>query len=236
VLIDDLVTRGASEPYRMFTSRAEHRLLLREDNADLRLTPKGRELGLVDEERWRLFEAKRYLSELEVERLRGHRVRACEVPPAWSARVLRAPLAQDLSAFDLLKRPEVSYAALLEVAGAPQWLPEAGGAAPAPLAIDERLPAQVSAQVEVRARYAGYIERAEEEIERARRNEETTLPADLDYAGLAGLSHEVRQKLTEARPATLGQAARLAGVTPAAVSILLVHLKRRSAGDRMRVA
>ncbi len=220
----------------MFTSRAEYRLLLREDNADLRLSPKGRELGLVDEERWRLLEAKRSLAELEVERLRAHRIRASEVPPAWSARVLGAPLTQDLSAFDLLKRPEVSYAALLEVAGAPQWLPGAVGPAAAPPAIDERLPAQVSAQVEVRARYTGYIERAQEEIERARRNEETPLPADLDYAGLAGLSHEVRQKLAQVRPATLGQAARLPGVTPAAVSILLVHLKRRSAGERTRVA
>jgi tRNA uridine 5-carboxymethylaminomethyl modification enzyme len=235
VLIDDLVTRGTREPYRMFTSRAEHRLLLREDNADLRLTPTGRELGLVDDERWRLFEVKQYLSELEIERLGARRVRPAELPPGWAERVLGAPLAQDSSAFELLKRPQVSYEALIEVAGAPEWLPPGDGA-PAKLPVDERLPAQVRAQVEVRARYAGYIERQEEEIERARRHEETTLPEDLDYAELSALSHEVRQRLAEARPATVGQAGRIPGVTPAAVSILLVHLKKRAARGRTRVA
>jgi tRNA uridine 5-carboxymethylaminomethyl modification enzyme len=218
VLIDDLVTRGTREPYRMFTSRAEHRLLLREDNADLRLTPAGRALQLVDDERWQLFEAKQQACARELARLTGLRVKASEVPADWARRVLHAPLQRDVGAFELLRRPEVSYDALLEIAGPPAWLEEA----------DDRLPAQVRAQIEVHARYAGYIERQQEEIERARRNEETTLPQDLDYRQLSGLSHEVRQKLAEVRPATLGQAARVPGVTPAAVSILLVHLKKRA--------
>jgi tRNA uridine 5-carboxymethylaminomethyl modification enzyme len=239
VLIDDLVTRGTREPYRMFTSRAEHRLLLREDNADLRLTPTGRELGLVDDERWALFEAKRRASDLEVERLRARRLQPADVPAPWAQRVLGAPLARDTSAFELLRRPGVTYDALLEIAGAPEWAPVAGaggGAAGGTGALDDRLPAQVRAQVEVRAKYAGYIERQQQDIERARGNEQTVLPADLDYTLLAGLSHEVRQKLLEVRPATLGQAGRIPGVTPAAVSILLVHLKKRSGGGRTRVA
>jgi tRNA uridine 5-carboxymethylaminomethyl modification enzyme len=218
VLIDDLVTRGTREPYRMFTSRAEHRLLLREDNADLRLTPLGRGLGLVDDERWVFFEGKQRACEREIARLEALRLRPADVPAGWAARVLQGPLTRDASAFELLKRPEVGYEALLEIAGPPAWLP----------CEDERLPAQVRTQVEVRARYAGYIERQQDEIERTRRHEETALPPDLDYAQLTGLSHEVRQKLAEARPATLGQASRLPGITPAAVSILLVHLKKRA--------
>jgi tRNA uridine 5-carboxymethylaminomethyl modification enzyme len=221
VLIDDLVTRGTREPYRMFTSRAEHRLLLREDNADARLTPKGRELGLVDEERWTLFVSKQELGARELARLEGLRLHPREVPAAWAERHLGAPLGRDASAFELLRRPGVSYEALLEIAGGPAW-EEADGT------VDDRLPPQVRVQIEVRARYAGYIERQREEIERARRNEETALPGDLDYAQLGALSHEVRQKLSEARPATLGQAARIPGVTPAAISILLVHLKKRA--------
>ena len=235
VLIDDLVTRGTREPYRMFTSRAEHRLLLREDNADARLTPVGRQLGLIDPGRWRLFEIKQYLTDLEIERLTEVRVRAAQVPAAWAARVLGGPLAQDSPAFDLLRRPGVSYAALLEVAGPPEWLPDESGEEPV-LPIDARLPDQIRTQVEVRARYAGYLERQQEEIERARRNEETLLPADIDYRALAGLSHEVRQRLSEARPATVGQAGRIPGVTPAAVSILLVHLKKRDRAGGTRVA
>ena len=229
VLIDDLVTRGTREPYRMFTSRAEHRLLLREDNADLRLTPLGRELGLVEDERWELFLAKQRACTEEQARLEGLRLQPAEVPPEWAERVLHAPLARDVSAFELLRRPGVTYEALIEIAGPPAWL--AGGAA-----FDDRLPAQLRTQIEVQARYAGYIERAREEIARARRNEETALPADLDYALLTGLSHEVRQRLTEVRPATLGQAARVPGVTPAAVSILLVHLKKRALASPPKVA
>jgi len=227
VLIDDLVTRGTREPYRMFTSRAEHRLLLREDNADLRLTPKGRELGLIDAERWALFEAKQRLSDLEVERLKTLRFKSGALPAPWEERVLGAPLARDCSAFELLRRPGVCHEALLEVAGAPPWLGSE--------ATDDRLPAQVRSQVEARAKYAGYIERQRDDIERAERSEATRLPADLDYAQLTALSHEVRQKLAEVRPATIGQAGRIPGVTPAAVSILLVHLKKRS-GARSRVA
>jgi tRNA uridine 5-carboxymethylaminomethyl modification enzyme len=228
VLIDDLVTRGTREPYRMFTSRAEHRLLLREDNADLRLTPLGRELGLVDDERWRLFEAKLRLSEEETARLQNTRIHPAEVPEEWSQRVLCGPLGRDVTAFELLRRPEVSYDALLDVVGSPDWLSAS---------LDDRVPPQVRVQVEARAKYAGYIERQREEIERQLRNEETKLPDDIDYRQVAGLSHEVRSRLAEYRPATVGQAGRVPGVTPSAVTLLLVHLKKRSlAAARARVA
>ena len=221
VLVDDLVTQGTTEPYRMFTSRAEHRLLLREDNADERLTPTGRKLGLVDDERWNFFEAKqRYIGE-EVARLESRRVRVAEADAAWCERVLRAAsLSRDVTAMELLRRPGVGYDDLLELIGAPLNDGAEG---------DERLVDQRRRALDVRATYSGYIERAEAEIGRTLRNEHTELPADLDYQGLAGLSNEVRQKLSEIRPATLGQAARVPGVTPAAVSILLVHLKRSSA-------
>ncbi len=228
VLIDDLVTRGTREPYRMFTSRAEHRLLLREDNADLRLTALGRELGLVDDERWRLFEAKRRLSEEETARLQSTRIHPDKLPEEWSQRVLSGPLGRDVTAFELLRRPEVSYDDLLDVVGSPDWL-----SAP----FDDRVPPQVRVQVEARAKYAGYIERQSAEIERQRRNEETKLPDDIDYGQVAGLSHEVRSRLAEYRPATVGQAGRVPGVTPSAVTLLLVHLKKRSlAAERTRVA
>jgi tRNA uridine 5-carboxymethylaminomethyl modification enzyme len=224
VLVDDLTTRGTREPYRMFTSRAEHRLLLREDNADLRLTPLGRSLGLVCDERWRLFEAKQAACARELARLGAHRVRPNELPAGWAERVLAGALRSEVSALELLRRPEVDYEALLEITGRPDFA-----------ALDERVPPQLRTQLEVQARYAGYIERQEEEIERARRHEMTPLPSDLDYGQLAALSHEVRQRLAEARPATLGQAARVPGVTPAAVSILMVHLKKR-ASQASRVA
>jgi tRNA uridine 5-carboxymethylaminomethyl modification enzyme len=219
VLIDDLVTRGTREPYRMFTSRAEHRLLLREDNADLRLTRTGQRLGLIDAERWQLFTAKEQRSEEEYARLAARRIRPAEVPQAWSERVLGAALPRDVSALELLRRPGVSYADVSELLGPPEW--EAADA-------DERLPDAVHTQVEVRAKYQGYIERAQAEIERTRRHEELPLPQDLNYTGVSGLSHEVRQKLTAVRPATLGAAGRVPGVTPAAVQILLVHLKKRA--------
>jgi tRNA uridine 5-carboxymethylaminomethyl modification enzyme len=215
VLVDDLVTRGTAEPYRMFTSRAEYRLLLREDNADLRLTPRGRELGLIDDERWALFEAKRTATARETERLRRVTVR----PEDAAAGSIDAELAREQKAFDLLRRPAVSYEALVAL--------PAVGAMPADWCEDERAREQVAGQVEVQAKYAGYIERQHEEIERQRRNEEATLPADLDYALVKGLSIEVRQRLSEVRPTTLGQAARVPGVTPAAVSLLLIHLKKR---------
>ena len=218
VLIDDLVTRGTREPYRMFTSRAEHRLLLREDNADLRLTPAGRELGLVDDERWAFFEAKRAGSAAELARFETTRIKAVDIPPEWQCararRFLGARRGQRLRsaapAGSGLRRCHRTHrrAAARRLTSA--W------------------PAQIRAQLEVAAKYAGYIERQEEEIARQRRNEETRLPEDLDYARIAGLSNEVRQKLAQIRPATVGQAARVAGVTPAAVSILLVHLKKSS--------
>jgi tRNA uridine 5-carboxymethylaminomethyl modification enzyme len=220
VLIDDLVTRGTAEPYRMFTSRAEYRLLLREDNADLRLTPLARELGLVDDERWRFFERKRTGTAREIERLASVRVRPQDVETASAEHALGAALTRDQSALELLRRPEVAYADLVRLA--------AVGSMPDGDAVDERLTEQVLLQVDVQAKYAGYIERQAQEIERQRRNEETALPENLDYAEVRGLSTEARQRLSEVRPATLGQAARVPGITPAAVSLLLIHLKKRS--------
>jgi tRNA uridine 5-carboxymethylaminomethyl modification enzyme len=220
VLIDDLITRGTSEPYRMFTSRAEYRLLLREDNADLRLTPLGRRLGLVDDDRWQFFERKRTLVEGEVERLRDTVVQAASVAPDVAQATFGSPLTREYRAFDLLRRPEVDWESLvvLDAVGAPEWLP----------GLDQRLREQVALQVDVQAKYTGYIDRQRDEIERQRRHEDTPLPADLDFAAVRGLSNEVRQRLSEARPLTLGQAGRVPGVTPAAVSVLLVHLKRRA--------
>ncbi len=219
VLIDDLITRGAPEPYRMFTSRAEYRLTLREDNADLRLTPVGRELGLVDDERWRFFETKRVAVDQELHRLQQAWVRP-DTEAGTRAEQRFGALSREQRALDLLRRPEVSYAALAEVVGdgATEWRS------------DERLAVQVPLQVDVQAKYRGYIERQHEEIERQRRHEETPLPAGFDFAAVRGLSNEVRQRLAQHQPATLGQAARIPGVTPAAVSLLLVHLKRRDAG------
>ena len=223
VLVDDLVTQGAPEPYRMFTSRAEHRLLLREDNADARLTPAGREMGLIDDSRWSFFERKQGVIDRELARLNGRRVRPREASPEWCARVLGgASLSREVTAMELLRRPGLRYEDVLELIG------HAEAAVRDELG-DARIESQLKLALEVQARYTGYIERAQDEIERARRNEHTQLPPELDYATLAGLSSEVRQKLSEIRPATLGQAARVAGVTPAAVAILLVHLKKRRA-------
>jgi tRNA uridine 5-carboxymethylaminomethyl modification enzyme len=220
VLVDDLVTRGAPEPYRMFTSRAEHRLLLREDNADARLTPIGRRLGLMDDERFALFEAKQSAIATEYARLCARRFRPGQIPERWAAKVLGGPApVRDVTAFELLRRPEVSFQDLtaLDSALAIEPLP------------DDRVAPQVQRDLEVRASYGGYIERANDEIARASHQEHTPLPEDLDYAALAGLSTEVRQQLAAVRPATVGQAARVPGVTPAAVSILLVHLRRHAA-------
>jgi len=220
VLIDDLVTRGTAEPYRMFTSRAEYRLLLREDNADLRLTPKARELGLIDEARWLFFERKRKAATDEIARLESVVVHPQDVMHADAQRVFGGPLSREQSAFELLRRPGVAYEALT---GLPLI-----GAMTADHGADERLIEQVLQQVSVQAKYSGYIERQQEEIERQRASEQTTLPANLDYTQVSGLSTEVRQRLTEVRPTTLGQAARIPGVTPAAVSLLLIHLKKRT--------
>ncbi len=213
VLIDDLTTRGTTEPYRMFTSRAEHRLLLREDNADLRLTEIGRGLGLVDDARWRRFNDKRDAIAREQERLRGVRVRPATLAREESLAALGVPLSRDATLAELLARPEVSYERLMQLPGA------------GPGTADR----EVAQQVEVQAKYAGYIERSRAEIESQRRHEETLLPADFDYHNVRGLSVEVRQKLAAHRPVTLGQAARLPGITPAAVSLLLIHLKRKRA-------
>jgi tRNA uridine 5-carboxymethylaminomethyl modification enzyme len=215
-----LITRGAPEPYRMFTSRAEYRLTLREDNADLRLTEQGRALGLVDDDRWAFFQRKRAAVDAELARLDAALVRPCAVDPGLSAR-LGAPLAREARALELLRRPEVCYDDLAAVA------PAAGEDARDEWRSDPRLAEQVKLQVDVQAKYAGYLERQNEEIERQSRNEALRLPADIDYSRVGGLSNEVRQRLGEARPETLGQAARIPGLTPAAVSLLLVHLKRR---------
>ena len=217
VLIDDLITRGTSEPYRMFTSRAEYRLLLREDNADLRLTAKGRELGLVDDVRWRAFEEKREAIEAETARLNSTWVRPETLPDADAQRVLGTGITHEYCLMDLLRRPDVTYASLMTLSNA-----DAG-------VIDPK----VTEQVEIQAKYAGYIDRQHDEIERSRRNEETCLPVDLHYDNVSGLSSEVRQKLHAQRPDTLGQAARIPGVTPAAISLLLVHLKKRSGQRRL---
>ncbi len=211
VLIDDLITRGTSEPYRMFTSRAEYRLLLREDNGDLRLTPKGRELGLVDDVRWQRFEAQQRAVVQEQQRLRELLVRPDSTAAAALNTRLEKPLSREHRAMELLRRPELDYAALTAIA-------ELGPAVEDP---------RVAEQVEVQAKYAGYIERQTLEIERQRRHEQQALPLDLDYSGVTGLSAEVQEKFRQVRPETVGQAARIPGVTPAAISLLLVHLKKQ---------
>ncbi len=215
VLVDDLVTRGTTEPYRMFTSRAEYRLLLREDNADLRLTPVAYELGLVDEERFRKFAVKREAIEREQQRLRATWLRPGMLSPAEEA-IIGGPLSRECTALELLRRPGVDYDGLCRLSTVGPGVADAG----------------VAEQVEIQAKYAGYIERQEEEIARLRRHEALRLPEDLDYEEVHGLTAEVRQTLTAARPATLGQAARLPGVTPAAISLVLVHLKRREGALR----
>jgi tRNA uridine 5-carboxymethylaminomethyl modification enzyme len=213
VLVDDLITRGTTEPYRMFTSRAEYRLMLREDNADLRLTETGRALGLVDDARWSRFEAKREAIERERQRLRETWVRPERIDRALAERILGEPLRRETRASDLLARPNVGYAGVAALAG------------PA----SEPVPADVAEQIEIQARYQGYIERQRDEIDRHREQDTRALPEDFDFDQVRGLSTEVREKLNRVRPLTLGQAARIPGVTPAAVSLLLIHLKRRCA-------
>ncbi|MFW5450341.1 MAG: tRNA uridine-5-carboxymethylaminomethyl(34) synthesis enzyme MnmG [Methylophagaceae bacterium] len=209
VMIDDLITSGTQEPYRMFTSRAEYRLLLREDNADLRLTPKGRELGLVDDQRWAIFETKRDAVIQETSRLKSYKFSPEKMDQTVAEKVLGEPLKKVSSALDLLRRPSVDYAGLLTLLGEE------------PQVADE-----VAEQVVIQTKYEGYINRQQNEVERLQRHEQTVLPDALDYKNVYGLSNEVREKLERARPNSLGQAARISGVTPAAISLLLVYLKR----------
>jgi tRNA uridine 5-carboxymethylaminomethyl modification enzyme len=209
VLVDDLITRGVSEPYRMFTSRAEYRLQLREDNADLRLTEHGRRLGLVDDARWEAFSRKRDAIALEIERLRTTYVNPNVVAQHDAERVLGQPIEREYALTDLLRRPQVTYASLLT-------LPGAGSPVADP---------QVAMQVEIATKYAGYIDRQHDEIARHLALESAQLPADLDYRSVRGLSVEAQQKLNLHKPETIGQAARISGITPAAISLLLVHLK-----------
>ena len=223
VLVDDLITRGAPEPYRMFTSRAEYRLSLREDNADLRLTARGRELGLIDDARWTFFARKRDAFSEEFDRLSGAMVHPDRLDAGLRAR-LGQPLLRETPAIELLRRPEVCYADLACVAPGEVGV---GDEACGSWRSDEALMEQVSLQIEVQAKYSGYLKRQTEEILRQQRNEDTSLPLDIDYADVGGLSNEARQRLNDVRPATLGQAARIPGLTPAALSLLLVHLKKR---------
>jgi tRNA uridine 5-carboxymethylaminomethyl modification enzyme len=211
VLVDDLITRGVSDPYRMFTSRAEYRLSLREDNADLRLTEKGRELGLVDDARWAAFCTKREAIERGTAALKAAWARPAAVPEAEAERVLGKAIEREYSFFDLLRRPGVAYAELMALPGAPD-APESDA-----LAVE---------QIEIAAKYQGYIDRQQEEVARQAGAEATRLPAGLDYAEVRGLSKEVQAKLNQHKPETIGQASRIQGITPAAISLLLIWLKR----------
>lgn len=217
VLVDDLITRGVTEPYRMFTSRAEFRLQLREDNADLRLTEVGRALGLVDDLRWAAFSRKRDALARETQRLQSTWVNPRNLPAQEAQRVLGKPIEHEHRLFDLLRRPDVGYADLMSLAG--------GAYAPDPVS-RETLSVELVEQLEIAAKYAGYIERQQAEVERAAQFEQLRLPADLDYARVSALSIEARQALSRQRPETLGQASRISAITPAAISLLLVHLKK----------
>jgi tRNA uridine 5-carboxymethylaminomethyl modification enzyme len=210
VLVDDLVTRGTSEPYRMFTSRAEYRLLLREDNADIRLTDKGYELGTVDAERWRRFNNKRELLEREQGRLESTWMSPSTIPEQNMVAVLGKSLRKEQNLADILRRPEIDYLTLMELPGAGPAIADQG----------------VIEQLEISARYSGYLERQHDEVEKHARNENTLIPTDLDFTTVRGLSNEIVQKLADHRPHSIGQASRISGVTPAAISILLVYLKK----------
>ncbi|MGH8745002.1 MAG: tRNA uridine-5-carboxymethylaminomethyl(34) synthesis enzyme MnmG [Burkholderiales bacterium] len=216
VLVDDLVTRGVSEPYRMFTSRAEYRLMLREDNADLRLTEVGRGLGLVTDERWERFSRKRDAIVREGERLRSTYVTPRSLSVADASRVFGKRIEREYSLTELLSRPGVSYQSLMSLPGAGPGL----------------LETDVAGQVEIQSKYQGYIDRQREEVARRDTYEDVHLPADLDYLQVRGLSIEARQKFADHRPETIGQASRISGITPAAISLLLVHLKRAASQIR----
>lgn len=210
VMVDDLITRGVSEPYRMFTSRAEYRLQLREDNADLRLTDIGRQLGLIDDVRWQLFEQKREAIAQEQERLRSTWINPKLLEPDMAEQILGKALEREYNLHELLRRPEVSYSALMTLPGAGEVVVDQG----------------IAEQVEIQAKYQGYIKRQSEEIARQAQYESQRLPQAMDYSEVRGLSIEVQQKLNQYKPETIGQASRISGVTPAAISLLLVHIKR----------
>ena len=220
VLVDDLISKGVTEPYRMFTSRAEFRLQLREDNADIRLTEVGRQLGLVDDARWDAFSRKRDAVSRETERLRSIWVSPKNLEAAESERVFGKALEREYSLADLLRRPDVSYQSLMSLNHGKYLSPELAGAGPGELAA-------VQEQIEISAKYSGYIDRQKDEVQRAAHYEHLKLPADLDYLQVTALSFEARQTLAKHRPQTLGLASRLSGITPATVSLLLVHLKKR---------
>ncbi|WP_454765376.1 tRNA uridine-5-carboxymethylaminomethyl(34) synthesis enzyme MnmG [Cupriavidus campinensis] len=223
VLVDDLITRGVTEPYRMFTSRAEFRLSLREDNADMRLTEMGRELGVVDDVRWDAFSRKRDAVSRETERLKSTWVNPSLLPEADAVPLLGKAIEREYSLADLLRRPEVSYEALMTLQGG-RLAPEA------PLDADPMLAEQIREQIEIGVKYHGYIARQAAEVDKLEANEATRLPANFDYTEVRGLGFEVSQKLNQHRPETLGQASRISGVTPAAISLLLVHLKKKGMG------
>ena len=223
VLVDDLITKGVTEPYRMFTSRAEFRLQLREDNADIRLTEAGRQMGLVGDAQWDAFCRKREAVSRETERLKATWVNPRNLPAAESERVLGKAIEHEYNLADLLRRPDVTYAALMSLDGG-RYAPEAATGVSRETLGDLYEP--VVEQIEISAKYSGYIDRQKGEVERAAHYENLRLPADLDYMQVAALSIEVRQKLNKHRPETLGLASRISGVTPAAISLLLVHLKK----------
>jgi tRNA uridine 5-carboxymethylaminomethyl modification enzyme len=243
VLVDDLVGKGVTEPYRMFTSRAEYRLQLREDNADLRLTETGRRLGLVDDLRWNAFCTKRERLEAELQRLRTSWVRPQTVPDVDAERLLGKALEREARLADLLRRPGVGFDAVSEIAAMAARTPAGGDASRGATTVSretlrrdwgEREADLVIEQAEIALKYAGYIDKQNDEVERAAHFDKLALPADLDYGSVTALSFEVRQQLSRHRPATLGQAARLSGMTPAAVALLLVHLKKRRRGAESR--
>ena len=216
VLVDDLVTLGTQEPYRMFTSRAEYRLLLREDNADLRLTAKARDMGLISDQRWAQFEHRRDAIDREVERLERTYLQPQSESAQGLALKLTKPLTREYSLADLLRRPELNYSDVAKLAGDTD--------------VDD---SHVAEQVSTQIKYAGYIERQQDEVDRLHRQEATAIPTDVNYAAVDGLSNEIRQKLEAARPATIARAGRISGVTPAALSLLLVHLKKRERTRRV---
>jgi tRNA uridine 5-carboxymethylaminomethyl modification enzyme len=226
VLVDDLVTRGVTEPYRMFTSRAEYRLSLREDNADLRLTEIGRQLGLVDDLRWEAFNRKRDAIAAEIERLKNTWVNPRLLPEAAAEALLGKAIESKYSLSDLLKRPQVSYKALMQVENVD------GSLLAGPGLMDECI---VAEQVEIQIKYAGYIARQQEEVQKHVAHEQQRIPADIDYDAVSSLSFEVRQKFKVHQPETVGQASRISGVTPAAISLLLIHLKRLQYNARKQV-